>query len=271
VRQGHREVCQVRPCASAFVHRKVVLESRDVPPWVTMFARGVHCMGEPVSPQPRRVARPRWLDLRLVVGVALVLGSIVLGAKVVAGADHTFAEVAASRDLAPGTVLTAADLHLTQVQLGDGTRGHYLDDPKAAVGKRLDRPVSRGELVPAASVRRVRAMTTLTVPLESGAAPDLRAGQRVEVWLSTPTCRSLVLLADVAVQSVHRDDTGSFSTGSDGQDVVIAVDPQLANRVISALAIEDAKLRAGILGGTEPAASVALPDLSGCTSNAAPR
>ena len=40
------------------------------------------------GPVPRRVRPPRWLDLRLVLGVLLVLASVLLGARIVgAGAD----------------------------------------------------------------------------------------------------------------------------------------------------------------------------------------
>jgi hypothetical protein len=231
-------------------------------------------MGEPVSPQSRRVTKPRWLDLRLVLGVVLVLASVVVGAKVVSGASHTYAQVTASRDLAAGTVLTASDLRLTQVQLGESTRRAYLTATDDAVGKRLARPVSRGELVPSASVRSVLAQTTLTVPLPGGSAPDLRSGQRIEVWVSTTTCRSVVLLDDVTVQSVRRDDTGSFSAGGaggSGQNVVIDVAPPLADRVIAALAIDDVKLRAGVLVGDQRVAAQAEPDLSGCSTSAAPK
>jgi len=217
------------------------------------------------SPPARRLAAPSWLDLRLVLGVLLVLGSVLLGAKVVASARHTEARVAARRDLAAGVVLTAGDLTLTQVQLPDSRRGLYLSRLKDAVGRRLGRPVTAGELLPAAAVTGVPAQTTVTVPLASGSAPQLRKGQRIELWLSTPRCPSVVLLPDVPVQAVHGDAGGSFGAGSDGQDVVISVSPGLAERVVAALALEDVRLRAGVLTGGAPANDQpVLPDLGAC-------
>ncbi len=60
---------------------------------------------EPAAgPTPRRVRPPRWLDLRL------VLGSVLLGARVVTAADATGPVWAATGDLAAGTELTADDL-----------------------------------------------------------------------------------------------------------------------------------------------------------------
>ncbi|HEV7206581.1 MAG TPA: SAF domain-containing protein [Jatrophihabitans sp.] len=204
------------------------------------------------SPPARRIATPSWLDLRLVLGVLLVLVAVLLGAVVVSGASHTSATVAATHDLAAGTILRPSDLSVAQVQLPAGHKRAYLATIRDAVGKKLARPVSAGELVPAAAVAAPDARTTLTVPFASGTAPDLRSGQRIEIFLSTSSCTSVVLLPEVTVQSVRRDTGGSFASGTGGQDVVIMVDPALAGRVVAALAIDRAQIRAGVLGGTAP-------------------
>src|SRR6476659_1229278 len=60
----------------------------------------------PAGPSPRRVRPPRWLDLRLVLGVLLVLGAVLLGARIVTAADATVPVWAAAGDLAAGTALT---------------------------------------------------------------------------------------------------------------------------------------------------------------------
>lgn len=229
------------------------------------------------SPEPRRVATPRWLDLRLVLGVVLVVASVLIGATVVSRASDTHAMVAARHDLAAGTVLRAADLTTVHVQLPDSGRSVYLTKTGDAVGRKLQRAVDSGELVPAAAVASVRAGATVTVPFAAGAAPDLRTGQRIKVWVSSSSCASVVLLPDVTVQSVHRGD-GSLSSTSDGQDVVIAVEPGQADRVIAALAIEGAQIRAGVLvGDTAAGSSSAAPspvagqlpsDLAACASTA---
>jgi hypothetical protein len=220
---------------------------------------------------------PSWLDVRLLLGVVLVLGSVLIGAKVVSGASRTYPAVAVTRDLAAGKILTADDVTLAQVQLPGHGKGVYLSTLNDAVGKQLDRPVSAGELVPANAVAPTAPRTTLTVPLAAGAAPDLRAGQRIEVWVSTATCSSVVLLPDVTVQGVHADAGGSFTSGTGGLDVVISVRPAVADRVVAALALEDRQLRAGVLVGATPTPSRAapdsaqLPDLSSCTSESPTR
>ena len=230
------------------------------------------------SPEARRIATPRWLDLRLVLGVVLVVAAVLLGATVVSRAGDTRAVVAVRHDLAVGTVLRADDLTTVDVQLPGHGRGVYLAKVDDAVGRTLDRAVTAGELLPAAAVATVHAGTTLTVPFAAGAAPDLRTGQRIKVWVSSATCASVVLLSDVTVQGVHRS-SGSLSSTSDGQDVVIAVEPRQADRVIAALAIDGAQIRAGVLLGPASAAdpSSAAPspvagqlpsDLAACASSA---
>src|SRR3954452_824726 len=103
----------------------------------------------PPSPSPRRIAAPSWLDLRLVLGVLLVLVSVLIGAKVVSGARQTYPRVTVRHDLAAGAALGASDLPLRQVQLPHQGHGVYLSRLQDAVGKKLSRPVSAGELLPA--------------------------------------------------------------------------------------------------------------------------
>jgi hypothetical protein len=213
------------------------------------------------SPRPRRVSRPRWLDGRLVLGIVLVATSVLLGAKVVGDAHRTRRAVALTRDVAAGTLLSSADLRTVDVALPDGTG--YLDDLNEAVGKVVNRSLGSGELVPAAALGTAPPHTVLTVPLGADAAPPLQAGQRIEIWLSTDSCPSVVLLADVPVQDVRQPSAGGFSADG-GQDVVLRVPSDQADRVVTALALSGATLRAGVLSGS-PRARASLPSLDQCS------
>jgi hypothetical protein len=143
-----------------------------------------------------------------------------------------------------------------------------LDNAGQAVGRRLNRPLGRGELVPAAAVATPAALTSVTIPFGADAAPTLAPGQRMRIWLSTKACPSALLLADVAVQAVHASGGGSFSAAG-GQNVVVTVEPELATRVVDALAQGGATIRAGVLSGPgAPTANSDLPDLSGCRAPA---
>jgi len=215
------------------------------------------------SPTPRRVKAPSWLDLRLVLGVALVLASVLLGAVVVSGANHTYRRLAVTRDLAAGTLLSREDVKVVDVSLPGRGDGIYLAGDADIVGKQLNRSLSSGELLPAAALGTAAALTTVTVPFAAGAAPALAPGQRVEIWLSSKACSSVVLLADVTVQDVT--DPGRSFSSSGGQNVVISVPPPLAARAVAALDREGATIRAGILTGPAQAgANDALPDLDQC-------
>ena len=104
----------------------------------------------------------------------------------------------------------------------------------------------------------------MTIPLAADAAPALAIGQRVKIWLSTKACSSLVVLADVAVQGVHDASGGRFSSAG-GQDVVVSIAPDLAERLIAALVYDTSTMRAGVLtGAPQPGANDNLPDLKGC-------
>src|SRR4051795_9445910 len=90
----------------------------------------------PPGPAPRRVRPPRWLDLRLVLGVLLVLASVLLGARVVGAADATVPVWAVTGDLAAGTELTAGDLMAVDVRLDD-TAVPYLSTATRPEGRTL--------------------------------------------------------------------------------------------------------------------------------------
>jgi hypothetical protein len=219
------------------------------------------------SPSPRRVKAPSWLDLRLILGVLLVLASVLAGAYLVSAAAHTDRVLGVTRDLSVGTILHAEDLTRVSVRLGGGALDRYVDADADVVGRQLTRAVAKGELLPATALRAAPALTTVTVPLAAGQAPRLAEGQRIELWLSTKLCPSVVLLPEAAVQAVHAADASALSVDA-GQDVTLSLSPEQANRVVAALAIEDATVRGGVLSG--PASTRALPDLTGCTRASTP-
>ena len=57
-----------------------------------------------------RLAIPRWGDSRLVLGLLLVMGSVLLGARLLAAADDTVPVWAVTEDLGSGTSLQPDDL-----------------------------------------------------------------------------------------------------------------------------------------------------------------
>ncbi|HEV7194198.1 MAG TPA: SAF domain-containing protein [Jatrophihabitantaceae bacterium] len=202
------------------------------------------------SPQARRIRRPSWIDARLLIGIGLVLASIVLGARVVAAADHTYEAVAITHDTGEGAILGAADVRVARVRLPD--QGLYLARAEAVVGQQLSRPLTRGELVPRSALGIPPALTLIEVPLPAASAPPLAAGQRIALWLSSATCPPVLVLSAVTVQHVRDPGTDTFgggAAGGAGQAIDISVAPALADRLVTALSRDRAQLRAGVLSG----------------------
>ncbi len=192
----------------------------------------------PGSPKAARLGSPSWLDGRLVLGVLLVLVSVLVGAKVLAGADASQQVWVASHDLAPGTVLADGDLSRGRVRLYDAT-GLYVAGSKP-VGYVVQRGVTEGELLPVSALvdpRKALSLREIALPIGSGHAPsDLAHGQQVDVYVTPDdkTARRVtakgvdpyaprLVLSGVTVERVTR----SGGLGSSGQDqpVVLTVAP----------------------------------------------
>ena len=108
----------------------------------------------PDVPAATRDATPGWRDPRLWVGIVLVTGSVVAGARILSTADDMTAVWAASSDLAAGQTLTAGDLRAARVRFDDGAaERRYLGvDDDLPADLTLTRALAAGELVPAAAL-----------------------------------------------------------------------------------------------------------------------
>ena len=200
----------------------------------------------PGSPKATRLGSPSWLDGRLVLGVLLVLVSVLVGAKVLAGADTSQLVWVASHNLAPGTVIADADLQEGKVRLY-GTSKRYLAGAKP-IGYVVVRAVSAEELVAADSLAQPgqnAPRREITVPVAVGhLPPDLARSDQVDVYV-TPDAKSAtrstpkqalaprLVLSGLTVARVVR----SGGLGSSGQDqpVVLSVDPSQVLALVQAM------------------------------------
>ena len=217
-----------------------------------------------VSPVARRLRSPRWLDLRLVLGVVLVLGSVLAGVTVVTASDRSEQVWAAAHDLSAGVVLTAGDLRSVSLRFPAG-RAAYFGASSNVAGQTLTRAIGAGELLPRSAVGSSGASTTVAVPLSADVAPRIKAGQRIRIWVSTKACPSATVLADAAVQSVQDSQGGGFGAAG-GEDVVLRLSALDAQRVIEALALKGATIRAGLLTGPSQPATDLTP-LTSCADS----
>jgi hypothetical protein len=206
----------------------------------------------PASPPARRLTRPSWRDPRLLVGTAIVAGSVLVGAQVLASADDTVAVWSSRSDLAAGTPLTVDDLERSELRFGsEALAQRYLpgaEDPPA--GLVLVRDVAAGELVPRSALGAVGTedVAELPVAVASEAVPaGLRPGERVDVWVTRPAGsgqgrEAVRVLERVRVTAVPRSASALGPAAT--RQVVVAVpwEDGLLARALADLADGDAVL-----------------------------
>ena len=205
-------------------------------------------MTQPEPPVPRRLARPRWFDVRVIGGVLLVAVSVAVGAKVIGAAAHTSPVWVATADLAAGTVLQPGDVVAADVNLG-GRGEAYVDAASDLSGSVLNRRVGAGEIIPAAvldDVGDARIMAIAVTPEHM--APGVGHGSIADVYLVTG--RSAIVGAEVStelvqhavtVQSVTAPASGGLSgaVGSKYQ-VALLLSPRDADALVKKLPLGEA-------------------------------
>lgn len=162
----------------------------------------------PDVPAATRAGTPGWRDPRLWVGIVLVTGSVVAGARILSTADDMTSVWAASSDLTAGQTLTADDLRATRVRFDDDAdERRYLGvDDELPTDLTLTRALSAGELVPAGALGEETDADTVSVSVAVAAEhvpTDLTRGSRVDVWVIGEDRRSRaeaeLVLVDVQI------------------------------------------------------------------------
>lgn len=164
-----------------------------------------------VSSRPTRAsARP---DLRLILGIILVLASILGVWFTVQAARTTAPAYVATRTIVPGEAVTADVVRSVEVSLG-GLSESYLSTADVESGLVATRTIEVGELVPVAAVGSADAARTTRVVVRSAVdvPASVAAGTVVEVWAAPQRERGVydaprILVADATVVSVARDES----------------------------------------------------------------
>jgi hypothetical protein len=183
----------------------------------------------------------------LVLGVLLVLGATVLGARLAAAGDDRVEYWAVRSDVTAGDVVSQDDLRPTRVRLSDATAHSYLrtDEEFDAPLEELvwAHPVPQGSLVGKGSLvaRSTTSRGQLPLSVTQGAAPgDLSRGDLVDVWVGPgpgdePAAKAVRVLEAVRVLQTGGD--GAAQGGSLAQTVLVDVDEaRLGADVISTVA-----------------------------------
>ena len=200
-------------------------------------------------PAAVRAARPGWRDPRLWVGVLIVAGSVVAGARVLAAADDSVSVWAAARDLGAGDTVTAADLVVRRVRFTSSTDlGRYVSaDAAVPAGTLLVRGIGAGELLPRTALGAAGTQGLLQLPVAVAAdqvPPSVSAGSMVDVYLvpapgsdCASSCDGRPVLSKVTVVAASTVDSGFAASGS--RQLVLGVDASGAAAFYQAVAAGD--------------------------------
>jgi hypothetical protein len=172
-----------------------------------------------------------------------VLGSVLLGARVIGAADATVPVWAAAGDLSAGSRLTADDLVAVDVRLDKAAQA-YLDTGSRPEGSTLNRAVHAGELVPRSALAGTAPLVDLALPVQAGyVPPSLARGQVVDVYAvadsnagrTAPAGSVTPVVLKAPVQSVSGRSAGVLSSATTTLQVVVAVAPGDAAGVLEAI------------------------------------
>lgn len=194
------------------------------------------------SPPARRLTAPSWLDARFVGGLLLVLLSVVIGSRVLAGADRSDRVYAVTRDLAAGSSLTDVDLRPVRVRLLDGQAGYVSAAGPKPVGYVLSRAVGANEFLPRQALQAGTAadVRLVTVPVASHHYPaGLAHGDLVDVYLTAKAAPGVgtrppsLVVTRVPVEAVYGAGAGRLATAADA-GVVLRVPAAQVSGVVAA-------------------------------------
>jgi hypothetical protein len=193
-------------------------------------------MGEQESPA-RRLRTPSWLDVRLVLGLLLVLVAVVAGARVVSGADKSTEVWGMAHDVAAGTKLTGGDLREVRVRLYEEAE-RYVDVGQSPIGLVVNRDLRVGDLLPGAALEEASSRVLVPLSVDEDRLPaGLAHGDRVDVYVSSESggqgrVDSEPVLSAVTVQSVSGRGSGAFSGSGSAVQLTVAISPADEGRVV---------------------------------------
>lgn len=170
--------------------------------------------GPPGVPAAVRATRPGWRDPRLWVGVAIVAASVVLGARLVGGADDTVPVWTVRADLGAGDTVAGDDVVARRVRFtssADADRYLSARSPLPS-GARLSRDVGAGELLPrsALAVGADTALTQVTLQFQGAGVPTgLQQGDHVDVYVTSVKAAQPSAVRPTTVKPGSADDLGA--------------------------------------------------------------
>jgi len=200
-----------------------------------------------VPPLAVRAGRPTWLDRRLWAGVALVVGCLLVGSRVMASADDTVEVWAVSSDQGAGAALTPDDLTLHRLHADAADLAPYFSVDALPERLVLRSPVGAGELLPRDAVADGPSNGLVQLPVAVDPVqvpPSVGVGSTVDVYVVIPGVDVVgPLQPAIAGADVVAAPSVDSTFGASGQrQVTIAVPEKEARAFYALLASADAPL-----------------------------
>lgn len=191
-----------------------------------------------------------WTDPRLLLGIVLVLGAAVLGARTVAAADDRITYWSVAEDVAAGSALSTDQLAPTRASLEGPVADTVLrtdeELPAAVDDLRWSQDLPAGTLLSAEHLVLAQDVATTELPLSvgSGAAPpDLARGDVVDVWVGPAPGEPSAGAARLVLESVRVAAEGGGVEGASTRTVVVELgEVDLDGDVVAAISAENVTL-----------------------------
>lgn len=196
-------------------------------------------MAIPRQPIPMKIKDLQLLkNSRLITGISLFIIALLAASLIAKEANRTVYVWASAAELAPGNIITQADIKATPVLLPESAK-NYLSASALIIGTIVKFRVSAGDLIPIASVTStIDQLDLRAVPLtvESTDLPmGLSRGEIIDIYaIPNSNPRSILeptlLIEDVSVSAVsERNNSGKAS-------VVVSVPQSLVILILTHLA-----------------------------------
>jgi hypothetical protein len=190
------------------------------------------------------MARPKWLNVRVVAGIVLVIAAVLIGARVIGASSQTAAVWAADRNLAAGTVLSQGDLTTVDVNLGDNSGLYLTPGSTSPVGKTVVSPIAKGELLPASAITESGEGRVVAIGVAPGnMPPGVAHGSTIDLYLTTGAgagseaqSTTELIGKDMTVQSVTAPATGGLSGATSNEyQLSVLLSADVADKLVRVL------------------------------------
>ncbi|WP_394215840.1 SAF domain-containing protein [Brachybacterium vulturis] len=190
-----------------------------------------------------RLRKPRWKDPRLIVGIVLVVASVLMGAVLVSRLSETTAVLVARSAIVPGDAISAEDLMVVELRLGEQTDRYVGTVEAVPAGAVALRTIRAGELVPISAIGQSAEvpLRPVVIPVEASVAESVVPGATVELWHTSPggeegaDAQARLLVPDAVVRRI---DEGS-SLGMREMSVEVLVPSDRLDEVLEVLSQDE--------------------------------